>query len=364
MEWQKYLQAIKDGWWIVVLTVLTSLSLALITAYYTTPLYRSKARLVIGPSAKILASQDNTVVNSLWALDSRSISSTYAEILISQRIFSQTAQELQLNAIDLEGYSRSSVVLPDANVLELTIDGPDPETTANLANKVSQNAIEYIQGLYVIYDMNLLDPATTSNRPFKPTPVQDAFIATFLGAVFGIALTVIRSQLEEYISMNSFTNFLRTDRESTAVVRRYFIQRVDEELKRNRSDILSLGLLKLNSLQNLEANMPPLVWQQLLRRIVRIIKNELRNDDVVARWGETSFSILFPTAPEMVATRTMDSIKGALQLPLEILETGEQIRLEPEISMIPTLGINKVGDVVKSIDNYDEGQVYNRRRSD
>jgi GGDEF domain-containing protein len=243
--------------------------------------------------------------------------------------------------------------------LELTVDGPDPETAAKMANTVSQNAIEYIQGLYVIYDMNLLDPATASSRPFKPTPVQNALIATFLGMVFGVVLAILRGQLEEYISMNSFTNFLRTDRQSTAFVRRYFIERLEEELKRNRSDTLALGLLQLTGLQNMEANMPPLVWQQLLRRIVRIINNELRNEDIVARWGDTSFSILFPTASEVVTARTMDSIKAALQLPLEILETGEQIQLEPQISMIPTLGINKIGDVVKSIDNYDGVKVHN-----
>ena len=136
MEWQKYLQSIKENWWLIVLTALAALSFALLFSYYTTPLYRAKARLVISPSANILADQESTVINSLWALDSRSIVSTYAEILISDRIFSQTAKELQLEAADRSSYTRSSVALPEANVLEITVEGPNPETAATLANKI------------------------------------------------------------------------------------------------------------------------------------------------------------------------------------------------------------------------------------
>lgn len=364
MEWQKYLQAIKDGWWIVVMTSLSALGLVLIISYYTTPMYRTKARLVIGPSARILVAQDETVVNSLWALDSRSIVSTYAEILISQRILSQAAEDMKLDLAEVASYNLSSVALPEANVLELIVEGPDPNLAAMLANVMSQNAIEYLNNLYVIYDINLLDPASIPSAPFKPTPTNDAITAVFLGAIFGLILAVLSNQFQEYITVSSFTNFIRTDRQSTAYLKRYFIQLLEMELKRSRTDALQVGLLQLNGLQSVLTTTPPLVLQQLLRRIVKTIRNELRNDDVVARWSDVSFTILFPTASEVVAVRTMESIKGILLLPLELLETGEQIHLNPQINMIPTLGSNNFDDVVKSIDSHHEVRVFKRRRDD
>ena len=112
MEWQKYLQAIKDGWWIIVLTSLSALGVILVVTYNTTPIYRANARLVIGPSARILAAQESTAVNSIWALDSRSIVSTYAEILISDRIYRQAVEEMKLDAVDVGSYSLSSVAFP------------------------------------------------------------------------------------------------------------------------------------------------------------------------------------------------------------------------------------------------------------
>lgn len=364
MEWQKYLQSVKSGWWIIILTALSALSLALMYSYYTTPLYRAEARLVISPGAKILAAQEQTVVNSLLALDRRSIAATYAEILISDRIFSETADELQINLADLEMYSRSAVVLPEANVLEFTVEGPDPNMATLVANTVSQKAIQYTSELYEIFNISLLDPATIPNQPFKPTPVRDALVATFLGGVFGVVLAILRGQLHEYLSVSSFIHLLRTDNQSSAYTRRYFTNHLEEELKRNQTDALAIGLLQLVGLQNMILKMPPLERQQLLRRIVKIIKNELRNNDVVARWGDTSFSILFPAASEVAATRTMDSIKGALMLPLEILETGEQILLKPQTSMIPTLGINNAGEIIKSIDDHDQARIYKRRIDD
>lgn len=364
MEWQKYMQSIKNGWWIIVLSALSALSLALIYSYYTTPLYRAEARLVVSPGAKILAAQEQTVVNSLLALDRRSIAATYAEILISDRIFYETADDLNIDLSDLEMYSRSAVALPEANVLEFTIEGPDPEIVTLVANTVSQKAIQYISELYVIFDISLLDPATIPIQPFKPTPIRDALVATFLGGVFGIVLAILRGQLHEYLSISSLIHLLRTDNQSSAYSRRHFINRLEEELKRNQTDALAIGLLQLVGLQNIISSMPPLVRQQLLRRIVKIIKNELRNNDVVARWGDTSFSILFPAASEVAATRTMDSIKGALMLPLEILETGEQILLKPQTTMIPTLGINKPGEIISSIDKHDTARIYKRRIDD
>ena len=124
MEIKLYLRMLQKGWWIIALTILVAINVALITSYFTKPIYQASASYSVSPSAS-LAGSDQDVLNSLEALDKRSIIQTYAEFLNSQRIYEETVQAMGLSMEELAETSKSTVVLPDANILVLTIQGPD-----------------------------------------------------------------------------------------------------------------------------------------------------------------------------------------------------------------------------------------------
>lgn len=192
MELQLYLRMVLRSWWIVALTTLTALSISLTLSYFATPLYRTSAQLLVSPSASLSGSQ---AVYGLDTLNKRSIVSTYAEVLSSSRIYSETGALLGLSPTEVEAYTLATVVLPEANVLELSVTGPDPEIAALLANGVGQRAVDYIKGLYQAYEVNFLELAPIPTIPVSPGPVQDASLAAGLGLILGVALAVARAYL-------------------------------------------------------------------------------------------------------------------------------------------------------------------------
>ncbi|MFQ5409268.1 MAG: Wzz/FepE/Etk N-terminal domain-containing protein, partial [Anaerolineales bacterium] len=132
MELRMYVRLLVRGWWIVVLTTLAALNIALVASLYATPLYRATARFLVSPNPALISSKDE--INSLQALDKRTTVSTYAEVLNSGRLYNETLTALQIDAADVIDYSAAAVVLPETSVLELNVVGTDPQLVAQIAN--------------------------------------------------------------------------------------------------------------------------------------------------------------------------------------------------------------------------------------
>jgi diguanylate cyclase (GGDEF)-like protein len=315
-----------QGWWIVALAMLAGLNVSLISLYSATPLYRASARFIVSPSPSLTSSQ---VVSSLTALDKRSVISTYSEVLDSDRVFSETAETLQIPGDILKHYSRTAVVLPDASVVELSVSGPDPQLAALLANSIGQRAIDFSKGLNQIFDINFLDRAGAPGKPFSPQPTRDISLALGLGALAGCVLAILREQLR--IPLDTLLRRTMIDGASSAYTRRYFERALDDELARNKAGHLALGLIRLYGLQDLIETLPPVVAQKLLHQITKVLQNELRGNDSIGRWDDVSFAVLLPATPGIAATRTLERIRQALSKTLEV----EQIDfdLEPHIGV-------------------------------
>lgn len=193
MELRNFVRVLARGWWIVTISALAAVTIALGSILVSTPMYRVTASLIVSPN-KALVPQQN-LVDTLGTLDKRSIIATYAEVLNSSHIYNDSLAALHVQPQDLRGYTHSAVVLPDANVLELSVTGPDPQTAAILANTMSARGIDYIKGLYQPYDLNLLDPAVPTTSPYSPQPIRDLSLALVLGLAIGAVLAALGEQL-------------------------------------------------------------------------------------------------------------------------------------------------------------------------
>lgn len=325
MEVKLYLRMLQRGWWLVVVTALAALNVALVVAYLQTPLYRTSARFVVSPNASLTSGRD--VITSLEALDKPSIVSTYAEVLNSDRIYRQAVETLQVDADLFEDYQVSTVVLPDTTILQLSVAGPQPQLTALLANHIGQQAIDYIHALNQVYEIGFLDPAAVPTTPFSPQPLRDAGLALALGLVLGAGLAILREQLR--IPLDALRQTTMLDGASAAYSRRYFLRRLEDEIGNPQNMPMALGLVHLHGLGDMIERLPLPVVQHLLRQVTRTLRKELRGSDVVGRWEEATFSILLPVTPDKAAMHTLDRIRIALDQPQTLYEGGERVQLAP-----------------------------------
>ncbi len=330
MEIRLYFQMLQRGWWLILLGALVAVIASLTASYLAVPQYQATARFIITPNASL--SSEKEVVNSLNTLDRRSIVSTYAEVMNSNRIYADTLAALQLNPVDVEDiYKYETVVLPESSVLELNVTGPNPQAVANLANAIGYQSIQFTNRLNQVYDVNFLDTAVPPEEPISPQPLRDAGLALVLGAVAGGVLAILREQIRT--PFDALRQRSLVDPNSLAFNRRYFERSLEEAQARSLTGNVGLGLIQLEGLTDLIDSLPPVLSQQMLQEVTRKLRSELRGNDIIGRWSDSEFAVMLPSTPVNAAERTMDRVRQALMEPIFISQSNDSVRLEPYVGM-------------------------------
>lgn len=328
MEVRLYARMLQRGWWIIALTVLAALNISLVVSYTATPLYQTAAQFLVSPSSEVEADAGTTVY-SLDTLDGRSIVTTYAEVTQSLRAFRETAVALGIDPGPPSDYTASAMVLPESNVVQLTVVGPDPQLVSQLANGMGQRAIDYVNSVYHVFVMTFLNDAPVPTKPISPRPLVSAGIAIVLGLAIGAGLAILREQLR--LPLSALLQRGNIDTVSTALSKRFFRQKL-EETARTHPEALALGLVQLDGLPDLLETLPRSLIQYVLRHTTSTFRDELRGSDLVGRWDDTRFSVMLPATPGPAAVRVMERIRESIAEPI-VLDRDETVSLLPRIGV-------------------------------
>ena len=331
MEIKLYLRMLQRSWWIIVLTALIAVCAALMASYLATPMYESTARYIISPNPTYLKNGvDYNLIYSLDTLDKRTIITTYAEVLNSPRIYNDTVQALKLTALDMLGYSYSAVVLPETNIIEFSVQGPDPKLVAALTTSMGQRAVNYVESLYQVYDMTLLDPATVATEPISPQPLRDAGVALVVGLVLGAGLALLNELLRT--PFHSFLQRRTLDEESLALNRETFEHNLKDAAVSSEKDFC-LCLVQLEGLRDYVELLPQGTMENVLRRVTQVLREQLRGNDLVGRWDQLDFAVLLSGTNGDAALNTMNRVRGALTAPVRLDVSEEEVHLDPKIGI-------------------------------
>jgi capsular polysaccharide biosynthesis protein len=96
-------------------------------------------------------------------------------------------EEMALNTV-------STVVLPDTNILEISVDGSDRRRVAEVANAVAAQAVVYSRQFYQVYELRTLDPAPTLGKRKGPDLIRQLVAGGLLGLLIGLAAAFLLSQ--------------------------------------------------------------------------------------------------------------------------------------------------------------------------
>jgi len=327
MEIKLYFKMIQRSWWLVALTALAAVLVALISSYLTTPIYSSSARYIISPNPNYLGGDVNyNLIYSLDTLDKRTIITTYAEVLNSPKLYEETLNELNLQESDLQGYSHAAVVFPETNIIDFTVMGPDPNKVVLLVNNIGQHAVAYVSSLYPIYDMGLLDPAPVPVTPVYPQPLRDVGVALVVGLALGVGLALTRELMRAPIS--NFVQQRKLDDMSQALNRSTFEDGL-KGISDNPASRFCFCLLQIEGMREYVGVLPQSTLQNIFRHITHILKDQLRGNDIVGRWDDLQFAILLSDTSGQAALNTMERVRIALSVPIRLEVSGEYLDLAP-----------------------------------
>jgi diguanylate cyclase (GGDEF)-like protein len=339
MEIRLYLQILKRGWWIIAMTVLAALNTSLLISYLTKPVYEAKSRFVVSPNAGAYQTSYD-ITSSMDTLDRRSIINTYKELLVSSTVYNNHPDIKKIPADEFsKNYTVSAVVIPDTNILELTVDGSDPLKITTVANAIADSALLYINKLYPVYNFAILVPASIPSSPVRPKPAQNAGFALIIGVILGAGLALLRDQMQN--SLDSLRTRSSIDNVTTAFTRAHFERLLSQEVNNRPDEVLSLGLINFRGLEEVADVLPPALFNKVFRQEAQTLMEELRSNDVVGKWDRTQLSVMLPSTPGAAAENTMKRIQTLLARPIS-LDGISDTMLHPD----PCIGITekKAGD--------------------
>lgn len=331
MEINLYLRTLQRGWWIILLTVLIATNVSLITSYFTPPVYQTSARFIVAPNAGSFSSSWD-VVSSLDTLDRRSIINTYRELLASSSVYRQNPQIQKIAPEVLASYDISVTVVPDTNILQLTVEGVDPNLTVELADAIGTQAVDYINKLYPVYIFSILDQPELPIAPIRPQPIQNAGLAFFFGAIIGLVLAFSKEQLQT--SIEKLRERSIVDVPSSAYTRAYFERRLLEEIAQRPEHSLSLGMINFRGLADVADILPQQIMDRIINTVTQTLKSELRGRDVVGRWGDMQLAVLLPSTPISAVEATFKRIQLYLAETISVDTSGDMI-VKPD----PCIGV-------------------------
>jgi capsular polysaccharide biosynthesis protein len=325
------------GWRIAIIFTAAFWMASLIWSLFSTPVYRASARFLVYPNDNLTSSRD--VVSSLDTLDKQTISTTYADILGSNRVYQDTVDRLKLKPAQLDDVKVYSGTQTNTNILVLDVEGPDPQVIALLANNIGQNGISYIKSIYQVFDISFLDLAVEPTTPIRPRPLIDGLIAAGIGLLVGLIFIVVRDMLR--IPLETLRARSITDKQSLAYTKKYLVKNLSQEITQNKGAPIAFGLIRLEGLDDLIDGLPERILSDVMQNVVQRLHAMLRGNDLVARWDRLVFSVMLPATPEMPAQKTFERLLQALEESITV-QAGEVIQLSP----IAGLAIGRSEDTI------------------
>lgn len=333
MEINIYLRTIQRGWWIILLVMLVALNASLLVSYLTPPVYETSSRFVVSPNSAAYSNAWD-IVDSMDTLDRRSIINTYSQLLASPAVYGTSPEIQNLGEQTLgDQYNISAVVVPDTNILRLTVQGPDPKAVVQVADAIDTQALDYINRMYPVYSFTLLDKPEEPLKPIKPEPVKDASLALLVGAVLGVGLAFSREQLQ--YSFDRLRERSVVDGVTGALTRNQFERKLREDILQNPDASLVLSMVNFRGIEESTDVLPSAMIDRAMKKVTETLRSELRGRDIIGRWSQSQLAVLLASTPNAAIESTFKRIQNYLETPIHLSDTGDiVVRPDPCIGVV------------------------------
>lgn len=147
-------------------------------------MYRSSARVVVGPSERITNARE--VMEVYNTLDRRSVVATLSKMALSEPVVVAVSAEIP----EARTYETNCVVVPDTNILEITVTGPNADTAATVANSTARHTIPFAAQMYDSFELKMMDSGGEA-RITRPVLPRNLAAGAGLGLITGLLLAYL-----------------------------------------------------------------------------------------------------------------------------------------------------------------------------
>ena len=165
--------------------------------------------LVVGLYSSIFVRNQYTATSSMYVLAqaagdnssslysdlnaSQMLTNDVAKLLKSDRIINQVGSEVGIE--ELKGYSVDVTSETTSRVITLSVTGPDPQTAADIVNRMVEDVSGVAQSVMNIESVNPVDMAQAPEKPSGPNRMLYTLVAFVAGLFAAIAIVVVSDML-------------------------------------------------------------------------------------------------------------------------------------------------------------------------
>jgi capsular polysaccharide biosynthesis protein len=194
MDFAFFIQIIKRTWWTFVAVFVIVLGSTAYFTYTQTPIYRATVSFVVLPDENAISSGD--FIRSLSTLERRSFIATSAKILSSKTIQKRAHSKIGITnsqsiSYHIRSYHIRSSVVPDTNIIRVSVSGTNPRIVTDIANAMYDEGQNYIKEFYSVFELRLLDPATLPSSSVRPSIRRNFSIAIVMGILLGLGAMIV-----------------------------------------------------------------------------------------------------------------------------------------------------------------------------
>lgn len=184
---------LKKSWLIFLCAVIAGAAVFVYSKNVITPQYRTNISMYVNNSN----TNQNTGISSSDLATSQRLVATYIDVLKSDLVLDQVAQQLELNipAAALRGMLLAES--PEGTeVLTVYVSNADRFLAAKIANAIADVAPGVIAEIVVGSSAKVIDRAKVPTAPYSPNNASNAVVGAAVGAVFAVAVIVLQVLLD------------------------------------------------------------------------------------------------------------------------------------------------------------------------
>ena len=173
---------------IIFITICISIIIFVFKAFIQKPLYQSYTTVILGGSEK----EKNDALTQNDVNLNKNLVDTYAEVVKSRRVLEQVISNLKLN-LSYEGLERKISVtsVNNTEIIKIIVIDENNEVAKIIADTTADYFSKEITELYKLNNVNILDKAVISNKPFNINYKKILIMSIIIGLTVSLVIIFI-----------------------------------------------------------------------------------------------------------------------------------------------------------------------------
>lgn len=153
-------------------------------------------------SMYVLANSSETKVGTTLSTDlsaSQMLTNDVSELIKSERVLNQTANQLGMTEQELEKYDVEVTSSTTTRLITIEVTGDTPNSAAAIANGLANTTNTVAQEIMDIEAVNVIDQAATPDEPSGPPRTMYVAVAFLAGIFVAVAIVVVMDMVNTRI---------------------------------------------------------------------------------------------------------------------------------------------------------------------